>query len=196
METISLYLTGVLAVLLLTSFVKIATTINILKLGLGLHGFTFSLVVFAISLSLSLLVMTPLIDKVGGFKQFFEITQSEAGVDAEFRPFLEKHSDPKIIERFSSSAQKLAGASSTGGKTPLSVLSASFLISELRDAFQIGFLILVPFLVVDLIVVNVLMLLGITQISAAVVSLPIKILLFFAVDGWTLISEKLIQTYF
>jgi flagellar biosynthesis protein FliP len=75
------------------------------------------------------------------------------------------------------------------------LLVASFTISQLRDAFEIGFALLVPFLIIDLLVMNLLMVLGATAVNVELISIPLKILLFFSVDGWTMISEKLLKEF-
>jgi len=240
MDAIPPYLTGIVAVLLLSAFVKILTTLSILRYGIGLHGAGFGLVIVGVSFALSLLVMNPQLERVGGIDALLSIGQVSAGeggnylhLEEQFRPFLEKHTDPEIEQRFVALAKKMGskktisaipkepevpedvetmgeGVPGDGGIPPLAVgegtsantdvvpfpvLIAAFLISELSEAFQLGFMILIPFFVVDLLVTNILLALGVTQISQAVVALPCKLLLFFAVDGWTLVSEKLISGY-
>ena len=202
MDSLSGYFTGFLGVLLLTSFVKILTTLNILRYGIGLKGGGFGLVVFGASIALSLLVMTPQIQQAGGVQSLL-FEQSAQKIEEHFRPFLEAHTNNDIKVRFTSLALRLGGTD--GQKVispapapqsiPMTVLVPAFLFSQLKEAFLVGFIILIPFLVVDLLVVNVLMSLGLNQMSQTLVSLPIKLLLFFAVDGWTLISEKLVSGY-
>jgi len=195
------------AVLLLSSFVKMATALSILRCGIGLHGAGFGMAVLGLALGLSLLVMQPQLESVGGLDAFLTkgLTSTEFALEEKFRPFLDKHSEPTITARFTSLAQKLNADSSKEApeedlkkqdeQPAFPVLIASFLVSELKEAFKVGFIILIPFLVIDLLVANLLMALGVTQISQAVVSLPLKILLFFALDGWVLVSEKLIGAY-
>jgi type III secretion protein R len=110
------------------------------------------------------------------------------------------------MKKLAKKLHQAAGPSSAGEAAPaasesvkqkdgFAVLAASFLVSELQVAFQIGFLILIPFLVVDLLVANALLVLGAEQVSHAIVSVPLKIFLFFALDGWFLVSQRLIGTY-
>jgi len=217
MEGLPLYFTGFLAVLMLTSFVKILTVLSILRYGIGLNGIGFGLVIVIVSLALSLFVMSPDVERAGGLDMVLSQqldANEEPALEATFRPFIEKHVDVNILERLSAIALRLdttvipeeleddrPGDDVPGDNvvetatTPFGVLVAAFIVSELKVAFQIGFIILIPFLVVDLLVTNVLMSLGITQISQHVVSLPLKILLFFIVDGWLLITEKLVSGY-
>jgi flagellar biosynthetic protein FliP len=86
-------------------------------------------------------------------------------------------------------------ASPSKSEVRFSVLAAAFLITELKVAFQLGFIILIPFLVIDLLVANALLVLGAQQFSHSVVSVPLKILLFFVMDGWLLVSQRLLGTY-
>jgi len=205
MEALPAYFTGIIAVLLLSAFVKIVTTLSILRYGIGLHGSGFGFVIIGVSFALALLVMTPHIQTAGGLVAvlFSRSNQQVSTLEKKFRPFLEQHTDQKISKRFMGLADKLSGDEVSGKekeaaateKLPFAVLVSSFLVSELQEAFQIGFLILIPFIVVDLLITNILLALGVTQISHAVVALPLKILLFFVIDGWALISEKLIMGY-
>lgn len=190
-------ITGIVAVLLFTAFTKILTTLNILRLAAGLKGGVFGVMITTLALALSLLVMSPQIGAAGGLDAFLTASDSTS-VEKRFGPFMEKHTQPDIRDRFSKAAEKLAAPSApehAAKSSSFAVLAAAFIVSQLKEAFQLGLALLLPFLVIDLLVVNVLMTLGITQMPAAVVAFPFKLLLFFAVDGWTLISEKLIQGY-
>ena len=207
METLPAYITSFFAILLLTAFVKILTTLSILRYGIGLHGASFGLVIIGLSFALSLLVMNPQFKRVGGLQAVLsgkEFTEPKK-LEKYFEPFLSKHAHPDVTEKMEALAKKLEPETSkasapfdaklTKQYSTFSVLIASFLVSELKEAFHLGFIVLIPFLVLDLLVTNVLLALGVAQISQAVVAFPLKILLFFAVDGWGLISEKLISSY-
>jgi flagellar biosynthesis protein FliP len=123
------------------------------------------------------------------------------------RPFMVRHTDPEIAKRIVGVVEKLAARKINDGKKqpnaanltldnlPLSSLAGAFLLSELKEAFEIGFVILLPFFVLDLLILNILLSMNAVQISAQIVALPLKLLLFFAVDGWTLITEKLLGSY-
>lgn len=196
------YMTGLLLVLLLTGFVKIFTSLSILRMGLGLSGTGFGIVIAALSFALAMIISPPELQSIGGFGGaiFDSPSLSKLDVEKTFRPFIEKNASPDITARL----QKRVSEVRSGGEAApekkeesasFGVLTASFLLNELKAAFQIGFIILLPFLVIDLLTVNIMMSLGITQMSHAVVSVPLKLLLFWAVDGWTLIAEKLLGGY-
>ena len=198
----------ILTVLLLTSFVKIVTSLTILRVGLGLNQSGFGVVVIAVSLALSFIVMGPELSSLGGLNALFngKISKQEADFEKNFRPFLEKNSDPSVTQRLASfkkpfekgqeGKSKAAQADSEGKLTvSFEMIIASFMLTELKEAFQIGAILLIPFLVLDLLVANALVLLGINQLRPDLVALPLKIILFFAIDGWTLLAEKLLRTY-
>lgn len=201
MSDLPSYVSGIIAVLLLSSFVKILTTLNIFRMGLGLTGGAFGVVIAALSLALSILVVSPELRHAGVEQSFIWNFDTARKLDSErtFRPFLERHTHPEILTRLQSIESQLekkeAQAPAPGGPAAFSTLVPAFLLSELKEAFQVGFIILIPFLIIDLVTVNALMALGITQMSHTIVSLPLKILLFFSIDGWTLISEKLLGGY-
>lgn len=181
-----------LTVLLLTSFVKIITSLTIFRVGVGLNQSGFGIVVIALALALSLLVMGPQLAPIGGINALFsgKVAKQEVDYEKNFKPFLEKNSDPQIAGRLAKFTK-----TTEPDKKPFEVVIASFMLTELKEAFQIGLIILIPFLVIDLLVVNALILLGANQLSPELVSLPLKLIVFFAVDGWTLLAEKLLRTY-
>lgn len=211
MSDLSSSLGIILTVLLLTSFAKVVTSLTILRIGLGLNQSGFGIVVIALSFVISLVVMRPELNSVGGASAIISGKGFKQDIDLEksFRPFLEKNSDPEITKRILNfrkpsdreaekpKAQATKDSSQVPDKAEANFEMAvlSFMLSELKEAFQIGAVILIPFLVVDLLVANALVLLGVNQLSPELLSLPFKLILFFAVDGWTLIAEKLLRTY-
>ena len=213
MESLPAVFQGLLGILLFTCFVKIATTFSILRFGIGLHDSAFGLVILAVSLALTFLVMEPQLSKGSAWDEFLGdgSLQSQSDLENQFRPFLAAHADEKLTKRLETLSSKMKAKKeveekgdsevevevegSPEGEVSLYVLSSSFLLTELRTAFYIGLLILIPFLVIDLLVTNVLMTLGVTQMPHAVVALPLKLLTFFALDGWALITEKIISGY-
>ena len=212
MDTLPAYMSGFLAILLLTSFVKIFTSLHILRAGIGIHGGAFGVVTVALAFALSLLVMGPQLKDFGGVEGLLSGTQKGTQkLEERFRPFLEKHARPDIRARLGALATKISSnpvptQSKDAQVSPqvsppkepevsFATLIAAFLVSQLQEAFQLGLIFLVPFIVIDLLVTNVLMALGVVQISAMSVALPLKILLFFAVDGWALVAEKLVGGY-
>jgi type III secretory pathway component EscR/type III secretory pathway component EscS len=207
MEPISQLASGLLILLLLTSFVKIFTSLGILSYGFGLQGSGFQIVLFSVSIALSLLVADPLVQRAGGYGL---LTNGGINPDLEktFRPFLEKNAEDNLETRFAGLARRLetehkesdsapapsdvddSAANSRSGTPADSQGTTPF-----KEAFQLGLGLLIPLLLIDLIVANSLMALGMTQMSSSSLSLPLKLLLFFAVDGWTLVSDKLLGTY-
>ena len=197
------YLGALFAILLFTSFVKLFTSLSILRYGLGLQGGGFGFIIGAIALALSMVVMN---SQPGGIKPFQlllgnEKNGSERNVENYekiYRPFLEKHSDPTLRESILGIVNKNAPTAAlvtAAQEVPFPVVAASFVLTEVREAFKIGLLFLIPFVLIDLLVTNLCMALNITQISASVLSLPLKLLLFLAVDGWGLLTQKLLGTY-
>lgn len=203
MESLPSFLSGVLVLLLCTSFVKMLTSLSILRYGLGLDGAGVGAVLVTLSMALSLVVIQPQLAGLGGVDALLsgKISFESAGVEKQMRPFIEKHADASVVGRIGA---LLKGIEQPGGKKaeaatvaaqPFSVILAAFMISELKAAFLLGLLFIVPFVVIDLLVANVLAALQVQQISTFIVALPFKLLLFIAVDGWTLVSEKLISGY-
>ncbi len=201
MSDLPSFLLAIFAIFLFSAFVKCVTTFGILRYGLGFHGSGINIALFIAALSLSIMILAPQIESSGGISELFNHPpKTFEELNTKFSPILTKYTDPELLEKFSNSAKNLKSNNSSSevrlhSDTKFSVLTAAFIFTELRDAFKIGFLILVPFLVIDLIVLNILLLLGANNISSALVALPLKILLFFAIDGWGLLSEKLINGY-
>ena len=110
------------------------------------------------------------------------------------RAFLVEHGSPELRAEFAALSRELRGGAEVS-ESDLSVVAPAFVLSELKQAFQIGFLIFLPFLVVDMVVANVLLALGMQSLSPSQVSLPFKVLLFVAVDGWSLLARSLVQGY-
>ena len=193
---LSPYLAGIIALILFTAFVKIATVLNIVRVGLGLDGVGFGVSILALAIALALVSVSPEMKALGGIDAFFGGGGPSrlSGFEEKMAPFLQRHADPGLLERLAGlvrEGQPQEGVAPQNG----GVLIAAFLLTELKEAFELGLIVLVPLLVIDLLVVHTLMLLGVTQLAHVVVALPLKILLFFAVDGWGLIAEKLLKTY-
>lgn len=203
MEDITLFITGAVALLLLTSFVRILTTLCILRFGLGLDGWGFGIAMVGLALGLTWFVISPQFEQGRGIRSILQAVQDgdQKQWQTTFKPFLMKHAAVDVRERFARIAVKLAHPKeeSLQIEGPLvesdAVLIAAFLVSELRNAFQIGLLLIIPFFILDLIVTNILMCLGITQLPYQVISLPLKFALFCIIDGWALLADKLVSAY-
>jgi type III secretion protein R len=191
------------ALVMLTSFLKIAVVLSIARSALGAPQVPPNTVVTGLALVLTLLVMAPVAERSAA------LARSEAGergvsgtvaalgrATGPLRLFLARFARPDDRATFLDVARRLrAPEAATAADDDLAVLAPAFVVSELRRAFTIGFLVFVPFLVVDLVVSNVLLALGLTQLSPTSVALPFKLLLFVAVDGWKLLARALALSY-
>ncbi len=192
------------AAVTLTSFAKISVVLSLLRSALGTQQAPPTVVLTGLAAVLSLAVMSPIVEAMverarsleGRVSSPAELVDAAAQAAAPLRAFLEKHAGDEERQQFLERATELRGE----GAIPLkesswAVLLPAFLVTELREAFTIGFLLFLPFLVVDMLVANILVALGMQTLSPTQVSLPFKILLFVAVNGWSLVSNGLIAGY-
>uniref|UniRef100_UPI00403F4461 flagellar type III secretion system pore protein FliP n=1 Tax=Massilia sp. W12 TaxID=3126507 RepID=UPI00403F4461 len=186
--------------LMMTSFVRIVIVLSLLRQALGTQSAPPNQVIIGLSLFLTLFVMSPVMDKiyVEAYKPLADdkITMQQAlekGV-VPLKTFMLKQTRQADLALF----VKLAGVPSLQGpeEVPLKVLMPAFLTSELKTAFQIGFAIFIPFLIIDMVVASVLMAMGMMMMSPAVISLPFKLMLFVLVDGWQLLIGALAQSFY
>ncbi len=185
-----------------TAFVKVSTVLQISKSALGAQSVPSNMVVMALAASLTVLAMMPTADKIIAraaplvAKEKIEtLALLQGGFEAvrePLREFLSKHASPQEKARFVSLVERQRGQATA---TDLSVLVPAFLVTELTEAFAIGFLIYLPFLVIEIVVTNVLLALGMQMLNPTQVSLPFKLLLFVAVDGWGLLAQALVDSY-
>ncbi len=182
---------NLLIVLLCTGFIKILAVLSILRLGLNLTGVGFGIVTVLFAFAVSLMVSNI------SLKGDLTLTSRTPLNQESFVDFLDKNKDDGVHKRLIEITEgKRLISTPMAQEKKFDLLLSSFLVSELKEAFRVGFLILIPFLVIDLLVINSLMLLNITNIDATLVSLPLKILVFVVIDGWMLLTEKLIGGYF
>jgi type III secretion protein R len=188
-----------------TAFVKISTVLSIVRSAIGAQGVPSNTVVMALATALTLVAMAPvgqrILDRVSpllvadGKRGLDTTALVEKGVEAvrePMRDFLQANASEKERARFLVVAKKSRG---DAAPTDLTVLVPAFVVTELTEAFAIGFLLYLPFLVVDLVVANVLLALGMQMLSPTQVSLPFKLLLFVAIDGWGLLAQALASGY-
>lgn len=186
--------------IMVTSFTRFAIALSFLRTGLGLQSTPANLVLISLALFMTFYVMTPAMNQAwsSGVKPLVEnkITEVEAfeKISAPFREFMIAHVRDKDIRLFEDLRKAEPSAK---GKTELqlSVLIPAFMISELRRGFEIGFLIVVPFLAIDIIVAVLTMSMGMMMLPPATISLPAKILFFILIDGWNLLAGSLIRSY-
>ena len=193
------------AILMLTSFSKIAVVLSIARSAMGTQQIPPSTVLTGLAVILSVHVMAPVFEDMwkegkAGFENAEDMEQMlAAGARAAqpLRAFLTRHGSAADRLMFLDLAKQLRGEerSSEVNETDLVVVVPAFVISELKGAFQIGFLVFLPFLVLDMVIANLLLALGMQSLSPTSVSLPFKLLLFVAVDGWSLLSQGLILGY-
>ena len=190
--TVGAILPGLL--LVMTSFTRYVVVLGITKNAIGLQTIPPSQVLIGLALFLTIFTMSPTLEEAYNDAVVplleGEITQEEAmelGFDP-FRRFMLAHADMDDLEMFAGMSGQPAPA--TPEDTSASVLVPAFVVSELRQAFLIGFVIFVPFLVIDLVVSAILMSMGMVMLPPVFISLPLKLLLFVLVDGWSLIISS------
>lgn len=185
--------------LMMTSFTRIVIVLAVLRQALGLQQTPPNQVLIGLSLFLSLFVMAPTISQINqnaiqpyasGQLQGTDMIQA-AG--APLHAFMIKQTRVKDLTMFSELAK--SGPYKSSADVPYAVLLPAFVTSELKTAFQIGFLIFLPFIVIDLVVATVLMSLGMMMLSPQIISLPFKLLLFVLVDGWALTMGSLANSF-
>jgi type III secretion protein R len=191
-----------------TAFVKISTVLQIVRSAIGAQNIPSNTVVMAFAAALTVLAMMPVGEKIiaratpliEGNKTQDTVTLVKGGIDAVVEPmreFLKHNASEHERDRFLQVARDARPAADKDkvGADDLSVLVPAFVTTELTEAFAIGFLIYLPFLVVDLVIANVLLALGMQMLSPTQVSLPFKLLLFVAIDGWGLLAQALVSGY-
>lgn len=191
-----------LLMVMVTSFTRIVIAFSFLRAGLGLPGTPANIILIALSLFLTAFVMTPVFERA--YKdgilpvQEGKITEAE-GITraiAPFRTFMLAHVREKDLATFQDLANvPVEGASGAASAVELRVLIPAFMTSELRRGFEIGFLILLPFLVIDLIVATLTMSMGMMMLPPTAISLPFKVLFFVLIDGWTLTVTSLVRSF-
>jgi len=186
-------------VLMMTSFTRIIVVLAILRQALGLQQSPPNQVLIGIALFLSLFVMAPTLEDVNRTAiapySAGEIPAEQAigNAGVAFHAFMIRQTREKDLAMFADIANAPAFASPRD--VPFSILLPAFVTSELKTAFQIGFMLFLPFLVIDLVVSSVLMSLGMMMMSPMIVSLPFKLLLFVLVDGWALLMGSLAASF-
>lgn len=184
---------------MVTSFTRIIVVLSFLRNALGVQQTPPNAVLISLALFLTAFVMAPTLEQ--SYKEGIapllanEISEEEA-FSRSVKPvhgFMMNHVREQDLKLFLDIAK--TPASETADKTPLRSLIPAFMISELRRAFEIGFLIFVPFLVIDMVVASVLMSMGMMMLPPIMISLPFKLIFFVLVDGWYLVAGSLIRSY-
>lgn len=185
--------------IMFTCFPFMVTVLGILRQGLGLQQSPPNMLIVSLALFLTYFVMEPVFQAswVGGLSPYFDGQLSlEAGLAQTIEPFRQFMSGRVQADTFSILSELRPDASSAEvAEAPMSLLIPAFLLSEVERAFQIGFLIFLPFLIIDLAVAAILMSMGMMMVPPVVVSLPFKLAFFVVADGWSLISSALVRGY-
>ena len=186
--------------LLMTSFTRIIIVLGLLRNALGTQSAPPNQVILGIALFMTFFIMSPVIDKI--YQEAYvpysqnQITMQE-GLTKATKPlqeFMLTHTRENDLALFVNMSHQ--NDIQTREDVPLKVLVPAFVVSELKTAFQIGFTIFIPFLVIDLVVASTLMALGMMMVPPATVSLPFKLMLFVLADGWHLLLGSLAQSFF
>ena len=186
-------------IFMMTSFVRVIITFSFIKSALGAQQSIPNQILVGLAMCITLFIMSPVMNKVAenSIRPYMnqEITMQEAYDEfrkpvAEFLLKQTRESDLELFAKNSSIDTNLKDE-----ELPLSIIVPAFAISELKTAFQIGFIIYIPFLVIDLVVSSTLMSMGMFMLPPAMISLPFKLLLFVMVDGWNLLIKSLIESF-
>ncbi|MCG7757704.1 MAG: flagellar type III secretion system pore protein FliP [Nitrosomonas sp.] len=187
-------------VLMMSSFTRIIIVLSLLRLALGTQSSPPNQVLLGLALFLTFFIMSPVIDRVYN-EAYLPFSQDKINIMAaadkasvplkEFMLHQTRETDLALFVQISGSEEI-----ESRDKVPLKILVPAYITSELKTAFQIGFVIFIPFLIIDLVVSSVLMAMGMMMLSPMIISLPFKLMLFVLVDGWHLIIGSLTQSFY
>jgi flagellar biosynthesis protein FliP len=184
---------------MVTSFTRIVVVLSLLRTALGTATAPPNAVLSGLALFMTAFIMAPTFEQAysAGVQPLLagQIREAEAfeRTSGPFKEFMLKHVRPKDLELFMDLSKK--PRPETAMQTPLQVVVPAFMISELRRAFEIGFLLFIPFLIIDLVVSSILISMGMMMVPPVTVALPFKLIFFVLVDGWTLVVGSLVQSY-
>lgn len=186
--------------LTMTSFTRIMIVLGLLRQALGTAQAPSNQVLLGLSLFLTIFIMMPVLEKVNEsavqpyLEEKIDVTTALQNASEPFRAFMLKQTRENDIDMF----VRISGRENINKPedVPFSILLPAYVTSELKTAFQIGFLIFLPFLIIDLVVASVLMSMGMMMLSPMIVSLPFKIMLFVLADGWSLVLEMLAASFY
>ncbi|CAG9932658.1 flagellar type III secretion system pore protein FliP [Candidatus Nitrotoga arctica] len=186
--------------LLMTSFTRIIIVLSLLRSALGTPSSPPNQVLVGLALFLTFFVMSPVLDKIytDAYLPFSEnkltLAQAFDTGSVPLKAFMLRQTREKDLALFVqiSNSEPLQSAD----QVPLKILVPAYVISELKTAFQIGFVIFIPFLIIDMVVASILMSMGMMMVSPAMISLPFKIMLFVLADGWNLLIGSLVHSFY
>ncbi|MBQ4440341.1 MAG: type III secretion system export apparatus subunit SctR [Kiritimatiellae bacterium] len=200
-----------------TSYLKIVVVMSLIRNALGIQSIPPNMVVNALAMILTFYIMAPVMNEswnivkteldskpqpvaaAAATPEMYLETEAIAKAAEPFREFLSRHTSDRERAFFVNTAERLWGASpdepAAVDSESFYILIPSFCVSELTKAFQIGFLVYLPFIAIDIIVSNILLAMGMMMVSPVTISLPFKLLLFVMVNGWTLLVQGLVRGY-
>lgn len=187
------------AVIMMTSFTRIVVVMSILRQAFGLQQTPSNQVIIGLTLFMTLFIMTPVYNKINetAIQPYLadQMTSVQAIDSAKvpLRAFMLEQTRLKDLDTLA----QMAGITQVDKPTdlPMTVIIPAFVISELKTAFQIGFMLFIPFLIIDLVVASILMAMGMMMLSPMIVSLPFKLMLFVLIDGWNLVIGTIASSY-
>ena len=188
------------ALLMMTSFTRIIIVLSLLRMALGTQSTPPNQVLIGLALFLTFFVMGPTFDKiyVEAYQPLSENRiQMQEALDkgtVPLRAFMMKQTRETDLALFVNLSR--SAPMNTAADVPMRVLIPAYITSELKTAFQIGFAVFIPFLIIDMVVASILMAMGMMMVSPAIVALPFKIILFVLVDGWNLLLGSLAQSFY
>jgi flagellar biosynthetic protein FliP len=187
--------------IMVTSFPRFVIAFSILRTGLGLASTPSNMILLSLSLFMTFYVMQPTFDQAWqtGVQPLLtnQINEQQAveRIAEPFRTFMTRNTREKDLALFVDLARERGQTVDTGDKVDYRVLVPAFMISEIRRGFEIGFLVVLPFLVIDLIVATITMAMGMMMLPPTSISLPFKILFFVLIDGWNLLVGSLVRSF-
>jgi len=187
--------------IMVTSFPRFIIAFSILRSGMGLSSTPSNMILLSLALFMTFYVMQPTFDQAWQtgvqplLSNQIDEQQAVARIAEPFRAFMANNTRDKDLALFVDLARERGQTVGTGEKIDYSVLIPAFMISEIRRGFEIGFLVVLPFLVIDLIVATITMAMGMMMLPPTSISLPFKILFFVLIDGWNLLVGSLVRSF-
>ncbi|RUL55793.1 MULTISPECIES: flagellar type III secretion system pore protein FliP [Lysinibacillus] len=185
--------------ILMTSFARIVIVLSFARTALATNQMPPNQVIIGLALFLTFFIMAPTLQEVNEdalqplFNEEIGLEEAYSRASLPFKEFMSQHTRQKDLELFLNYNQAERPASIE--EIPLTMLVPAFALSEIKTAFQMGFMIFIPFLVIDMVVASVLMSMGMMMLPPVMISLPFKILLFVLVDGWYLVIKSLLSSF-
>ncbi|MEI4768564.1 flagellar type III secretion system pore protein FliP [Psychrobacillus sp. FJAT-51614] len=185
--------------ILMTSFARIVIILSFVRTALATQQMPPNQVIIGLALFLTFFIMAPTFQEVNEkaltplFNEDITLEEAYESASVPFKEFMSKHTRQKDLELFLRYTEVERPESIND--IPLTIMVPAFALSEIKTAFQIGFMIFIPFLVIDMIVASVLMSMGMMMLPPVMISLPFKILLFVLVDGWYLVMKSILQSF-